>query len=836
MKKLLPVVNIAVIRIVLAIGALFAWAPSVAYAASAGCGRINSASPDYQQGFTPPSRMSGVYTSRGNFNHDVNVMGWTNQFAPGDVISWSFTTSGTSPYVHIQLTDSGGTPYPSSALNRTGSGSGSFTVQTAYDALNLSAMPIRLDSGGNTTGADNPAMYNRTATITVSCTPAGSATPTVISLSPTTGSVLGGTSVTLTGTNLTGITSVSFGGTPATNFTGNTATSVTVRTPAHAAGAVNVVATASAGSTTVTNGFTYTKAAQTITFADPGAQNFGTTPILTASVSSGLALAFTSATTGVCTVSSAGVLTFVTVGTCTINADQAGDATYQAAATVSRSFTVNAVAPDAPTIGTATAGDGQATLTFTGPTNTGGAAITGYELTISPGNTVVTGASSPITIPNLTNGTAYSFTVKAINSAGSSPASAASNSVTPIASLAPPTVGAVTATVNANSSNNPITLVLSGGAATSVAVASAPRNGTATASGTGITYTPMTNYRGSDSFTYTATNASGTSAPATVTIDVVGQTAVITSHPQNLRVRVGSSATLTVTATNAVSYRWQARLPTAGYNGPYIQNNSIVTGAQSNSMTILSTLAQYDGYVFRAVVSGTDGQITYSNEAVLSVFDTPTITSVSPATGPAAGGTAITITGKYFLGATAVTIGGHPVTSFSVVSATSITAVVPAGTVGPADVVVINPDGTGTKAGGFTYQAPAVMISPVAGVLPGAVVGTAYSQTIAASGGTAPFAYAVTTGTLPAGLVLDSATGVIAGTPTTAGSYSFTVTVTDAANQTASAAYTLAVTVQAPVAGAVSTTVAANSTANAVTLALSGGTATSVAVATQPSH
>ena len=153
-------------------------------------------------------------------------------------------------------------------------------------------------------------------------------------------------------------------------------------------------------------------------------------------------------------------------------------------------------------------------------------------------------------------------------------------------------------------------------------------------------------------------------------------------------------------------------------------------------MEILTTLAQYDGYVFRAVVTGADGQITYSNEAVLGVFDAPVITTVSPATGPAAGGTAITITGKYFLGTTAVTIGGNPVTSFTIVSATSITAVVPAGTVGVADISVTNPDGTGSKTGAFTYQGPPLSVSPAAGALPAATVGTADSQTVAATGGT----------------------------------------------------------------------------------------------------
>ncbi|WP_329959831.1 Ig-like domain-containing protein [Plesiomonas shigelloides] len=73
----------------------------------------------------------------------------------------------------------------------------------------------------------------------------------------------------------------------------------------------------------------------------------------------------------------------------------------------------------------------------------------------------------------------------------------------------PVTANAVTTTVAANSSANAITLNLTGGTATNVAVATNASHGTATASGTGITYTPTAGYSGSDSFTYTATNAAG---------------------------------------------------------------------------------------------------------------------------------------------------------------------------------------------------------------------------------------------------------------------------------------------------------------------------------------
>lgn len=88
--------------------------------------------------------------------------------------------------------------------------------------------------------------------------------------------------------------------------------------------------------------------------------------------------------------------------------------------------------PDAPTIGTATAGNTTASVTFTAPANVGGGAITGFTVISSPQGLIGSGASSPITVSGLTNGTAYTFTVVATNAFGTGPASAASNSVTPI--------------------------------------------------------------------------------------------------------------------------------------------------------------------------------------------------------------------------------------------------------------------------------------------------------------------------------------------------------------------------------------------------------------------
>jgi hypothetical protein len=87
--------------------------------------------------------------------------------------------------------------------------------------------------------------------------------------------------------------------------------------------------------------------------------------------------------------------------------------------------------PNAPTIGTATAGNAQASVTFTAPSNVGGSAITNYYAVSNPGQITASSVTSPVTVTGLTNGTSYTFTVWALNSFGPSAYSAASGSVTP---------------------------------------------------------------------------------------------------------------------------------------------------------------------------------------------------------------------------------------------------------------------------------------------------------------------------------------------------------------------------------------------------------------------
>jgi hypothetical protein len=81
--------------------------------------------------------------------------------------------------------------------------------------------------------------------------------------------------------------------------------------------------------------------------------------------------------------------------------------------------------------------------------------------------------------------------------------------------------------------------------------------------------------------------------------------------------------------------------------------------------------------------------------------------------------------------------------------------------------------------------------------LPDGTVGTAYTGTVTATGGTGPYTYAVTSGTLPAGLTLAS-NGNITGTSTTAATSAFTITASDNIGGTGSQAYSVTVIAAAP--------------------------------------
>jgi hypothetical protein len=179
--------------------------------------------------------------------------------------------------------------------------------------------------------------------------------------------------------------------------------------------------------------------------------------------------------------------------------------------------------PGAPTIGSATAGNTQATVSFTAPASDGGAPILLYTVTSTPGGLTASDRTSPITVTGLTNGTAYTFTVTATNTAGTSAPSAASNSVTPVATvpLAPSGVAAAVDKVQATVTFSPPASD-GGSPITGYTVASNPAGGTDVNAGTTATTHTITGliYPTSYSFTVTATNALGTSAASTASRSV----------------------------------------------------------------------------------------------------------------------------------------------------------------------------------------------------------------------------------------------------------------------------------------------------------------------------
>lgn len=115
------------------------------------------------------------------------------------------------------------------------------------------------------------------------------------------------------------------------------------------------------------------------------------------------------------------------------DATSGGEVAAGALSDNSAAVTGGATVPGAPTIGAVTAGNGSCQVAFTAPGSDGGATITGYTATSTPGSFTGTAASSPITVTGLSNGTGYTFTVYATNSAGNSSNSSASATCTPAA-------------------------------------------------------------------------------------------------------------------------------------------------------------------------------------------------------------------------------------------------------------------------------------------------------------------------------------------------------------------------------------------------------------------
>jgi putative cell wall-binding protein len=187
------------------------------------------------------------------------------------------------------------------------------------------------------------------------------------------------------------------------------------------------------------------------------------------------------------------------------------------------------------------------------------------------------------------------------------------------------------------------------------------------------------------------------------------------------------------------------------------------------------------------ITATTPGGTSPTGAGDLFTYTTPpAVTSVSPATGSAAGGPVVTITGTGFTGATAVAFGATAATSFTVVSATSITAVSPAHAAGGVDIRVTIPlGGQSAIVGGDTYtfsstaQPTVTSISPTGGSTSGGttvtITGTGLTGlTAVAFGGTAATSFTAVSATSATAVSPALGAGTAHVTVTTAGGISAT--------------------------------------------------------------
>jgi outer membrane protein OmpA-like peptidoglycan-associated protein len=196
--------------------------------------------------------------------------------------------------------------------------------------------------------------------------------------------------------------------------------------------------------TTATQSIEVGKLSQAITFPQPASVDLGSPDFtLDASTSSGLPLTYSvTAGNSVCSISSIGIVSIASVGACTIETLQAGDSTFAAASTVTRTITVLPSLPTAPHITSISSGDSTVTVGFKAPHSNGGSAIVSYAL-VATSNTAPTVSRTDCststlscTLVGLVNGTSYTVTVAAINVRGTGTPSDTEEVLIPLPTIA----------------------------------------------------------------------------------------------------------------------------------------------------------------------------------------------------------------------------------------------------------------------------------------------------------------------------------------------------------------------------------------------------------------
>ncbi|MDR3443136.1 MAG: fibronectin type III domain-containing protein [Legionella sp.] len=315
---------------------------------------------------------------------------------------------------------------------------------------------------------------------------------------------------------------------------------------------------------------TITQASQAMltAIATPSTIPYSGTSTLTTNGGSGTGVVTYAVTSnpGNCSISGA-TLTGTNVGSCDVTAMKAADANYQSAVSSPITVTVIATVPGAPTSVAANAGYASATVSWSAPANTGGVAIINYTITPYIGATAqpTTTVGNVLTtnISGLTNGSAYTFVVRAVNSVGTGSASAASNQVTPLgdgtytvpafprAVIA--TAGPSTVTLTWAAPNNPLNGAVTGYTVsygeTSTSTYTTPVLNCQQTSATTCTITGLTDGI-SYTFTVSATNASGT-GPVTYSSPATPTGTSLNANPANMALSgLGGGASRVITFTN----------------------------------------------------------------------------------------------------------------------------------------------------------------------------------------------------------------------------------------------------------------------------------------------